>query len=86
MRAHAAQQTVHRSRKHQDLQVWQLGVSLVKGVYAVTRQFPDFEKFGLCSQMQRALVSIPSNIAEGAARRGDKEFLQFLLYCQRFVE
>jgi len=44
----------------------------------MTSQFPDSEKFGLCSQMQRAAVSIPSNIAEGAARSGDKEFLQFL--------
>jgi len=44
----------------------------------MTSQFSDSEKFGLCSQMQRAAVSIPSNIAEGAARSGDKEFLQFL--------
>ena len=65
-------------RAHHDLQVWQLGMTLVKDIYTMTRQFPDSEKFGLCSQMQRAAVSIPSNIAEGAARTGDKEFLQFL--------
>ncbi len=65
-------------RKHHDLQVWQLGMSLVKEIYTMTSQFSDSEKFGLCSQMQRAAVSIPSNIAEGAARSGDKEFLQFL--------
>ena len=65
-------------RKHHDLQVWQLGMRLVKDIYATTRKFPDSERFGLCSQMQRAAVSIPSNIAEGAARLGDKEFLHFL--------
>ncbi len=78
MRSHTGQQLLHQSRKHQDLQVWQLGMTLVKEVYAATRQFPDVEKFALCSQMQRAAISIPSNVAEGAARRGDKEFLQFL--------
>jgi len=65
-------------RKHHDLQVWQLGMKLVKDVYAMTGGFPDAEKFGLCSQMQRAAVSIPSNIAEGAARTGNREFLHFL--------
>jgi len=65
-------------RRHHNLQVWQLGMSLVEEVYSLTRNFPDVEKFGLCSQMQRAVVSIPSNIAEGAARTGAKEFLHFL--------
>jgi four helix bundle protein len=59
-------------RKHHDLQVWQLGMVLVKDIYAITGRFPDTEKFGLCSQMQRAAVSIPSNIAEGAARTGHR--------------
>ncbi|MDQ6998733.1 MAG: four helix bundle protein [Mariprofundus sp.] len=65
-------------RAHHDLQVWKLGMRLVKDIYAMSRTFPDSERFGLSSQMQRAAVSIPSNIAEGAARTGDKEFLQFL--------
>ena len=65
-------------RAHHDLQVWQLGMRLVKDIYQLTRRFPDSEKFALCSQMQRAAVSIPSNIAEGAARSGNKEFLHFL--------
>jgi four helix bundle protein len=65
-------------RKHHDLQVWQLEMDLVKAVYGLPRQFPDSEKFGLCSQMQRAAVSIPSNISEGAARIGNREFLHFL--------
>lgn len=65
-------------RKHHDLQIWQLGMVLVKDIYGMTGKFPDNEKFGLCSQMQRAAVSIPSNISEGAARSGDREFLHFL--------
>ena len=69
-------------RAHQDLQVWQLGMTLVKDVYALTQKFADSEKFGLCSQMRRAAVSIPSNIAEGAARSGNKEFLRFLFIAR----
>jgi len=65
-------------RAHEDLQVWQLSMQLVKDIYAMIRHFPDTERFGLSSQMQRAAVSIPSNIAEGAARSGNQEFLQFL--------
>ena len=63
---------------HKDLKVWQVSVSLAVEVYALTKAFPSEEKFGLTSQMRRAAVSIPSNIAEGAARRSQKEFLQFL--------
>jgi len=65
-------------RVHHDLQVWQLGMTLVKDVYTLTQKFSDSEKFGLCSQMRRAVVSIPSNIAKGAARTGHREFLHFL--------
>jgi len=53
-------------------------MELVKEIYRVTREFPKEEIYGLVSQMRRAAVSIPSNIAEGAARTGTKEFLQFL--------
>lgn len=63
---------------HEDLDVWQKAVDLSVRVYAVTRSFPSEEKFGLSSQMRRAAVSIASNIAEGAARQGPKEFVQFL--------
>src|SRR2546423_10221111 len=51
---------------------------LVKQIYLMTRQFPRDEKFGLTSQMRRAAVSIPSNIAEGQARRSTGEFIQFI--------
>jgi len=65
-------------RKHHDLRVWQEAIALVKGVYEATADFPKHELHGLTSQMRRAAVSIPSNIAEGAARTSQKEFLQFL--------
>lgn len=65
-------------RKHHDLRAWQEAISLVKDIYRITALFPKDEVYALTSQMRRAAVSIPSNIAEGAARTGDKEFLQFL--------
>ena len=65
-------------RKHQELRVWQESITLVKKTYELTAQFPKNEMYALTSQMRRASISIPSNIAEGAARNSDKEFLQFL--------
>ena len=65
-------------RKHHDLKVWQEGMELVTDIYRVTDSFPRDEIYGLTSQMRRAAVSVPSNIAEGAARISNKEFLQFL--------
>lgn len=61
-----------------DLIVWQKSVELAKQVYILTQQFPPGERFGLASQMQRAAVSIPSNIAEGKLRGSPKEFTYFL--------
>ncbi len=66
------------TKTHKDLNVWQESIDLVLAIYDITKQFPDYEKFGLSSQMQRCTVSIPSNIAEGAARNSNKEFVQFL--------
>jgi four helix bundle protein len=66
------------SMNHKDLDVWKEGVIFVKQVYIVTVTFPDTEKFGLISQIRRAAVSVPANIAEGAARQSDKELIQFL--------
>jgi len=63
---------------HKDLNVWKKSMDLAVLIYDLTNAFPNDERFGLTSQMRRAAVSIPSNIAEGAARKSDKEFLQFL--------
>ena len=63
---------------YKDLQIWQRGMILTKTIYRLTAAFPAHERFGLASQMRRAAVSVPSNIAEGQARRGTKEFVQFL--------
>ena len=63
---------------HRDLLVWQEAINLVGLIYQCTADFPREEVFGLTSQMRRAAVSVPSNIAEGAARNGKREFVQFL--------
>ena len=65
-------------RPHYNLQAWQVSMRLVKLIYAWSSSFPSEEKFGLLSQIRRAAVSVPSNIAEGAARNGSKEFVHFL--------
>ncbi len=65
-------------RIYQKLQVWQDAMTLVEIVYRVTKLLPREEQFGLSSQMRRAAVSIPSNIAEGRGRETDKEFIRFL--------
>jgi four helix bundle protein len=65
-------------KAHKKLVLWQKAVHLVVTVYEATQRFPTSERFGLGAQMQRAAVSIPSNIAEGAARKGRKEYLQFV--------
>ncbi len=65
-------------RPHHRLLAWQEAIALVKDIYAATKHFPESERFGLTSQIRRAAVSIPSNIAEGAARTGNKELAQFL--------
>lgn len=63
---------------HQDLKVWQESMDLVEHIYRVTTTFPNGEQYGLTSQMRRAAISIPSNISEGAGRKGGKEFQRFL--------
>lgn len=65
-------------RDCKDLQVWELGITIVKDIYAVTAKFPKSEQFGLTNQMRRASVSIPSNIAEGHVRNMTKEFCRYL--------
>lgn len=66
------------NRGHKKLDVWRESVALATHLYQVTERFPKTEIYGLTSQMRRAVVSIPSNIAEGAARASSKEFAQFL--------
>lgn len=61
-----------------DLKIWQRSRDLVKLTYQLTNAFPKNQQFSLVNQMQRAAVSIPSNIAEGAGRNSDKEFVHFL--------
>ncbi|MCL0075048.1 four helix bundle protein [Thermodesulfovibrionales bacterium] len=70
------------SRSYRDLIVWQKSVSLVSRIYSFTQFFPMEEQFGITSQIRRAGTSIPANIAEGQARQGKKEFLQFLSIAQ----
>lgn len=67
---------------HKDLAVWKESMKLVKEVYLLLKDFPSYEQFGICSQMRRSAVSIPSNIAEGAGRSSDKELLRFCLIAQ----
>jgi len=66
------------TRHYQDLQVWQRSMSLARDVYAAMEGFPRSEQFGLVSQIRRAAVSVPSNIAEGRGRATAKSFAPFL--------
>jgi four helix bundle protein len=66
----------------QDLKIWVRSKNLAKQVYVLTTQLPEIEKFGLTSQMRRAAVSVPSNIAEGSKRSTKKDFAQFLRIAQ----
>ncbi len=61
-----------------DLQVWHKGIELTEMIYFLTAEYPKHEMFGLTSQMRRAAVSIPSNIAEGSARTSRKDFRNFI--------
>ena len=70
---------------YKDLNVWQKGIELAKLSYTITVQFPSEEKFGLVSQMRRAAVSIPANIAEGQARQTTGEFIQFISHAEGSV-
>jgi four helix bundle protein len=70
--------TEGKLRTHKDLLVWQKAVDLVLDVYKITQSFPKEEGYGLTSQIRRAAISVPSNLAEGAARQTKKEFQQFI--------
>lgn len=64
--------------RYQDLKFWQLSRTFCKDIYIATKSFPTDERFGLISQLRRASVSIPSNIAEGVSRNSNKDFKRFL--------
>src|SRR5438445_8759878 len=74
-----------KPQSYKDLNIWQKGIELARLTYMLTAQFPAEEKFGLVSQMRRAAVSIPSNIAEGQARRTTGEFIQFISHAEGSV-
>ena len=65
-------------KSHKDLVVWQESMTLAKMIYEITAKFPDEERYGLVSQLRRAAISIPSNIAEGSARNSAKEYAHYL--------
>ena len=69
-------------KPHKKLDVWQAAMKSTTMIYKLTKKFPEEEKFGLVSQMRRASISIPCNIAEGAARQGKREFKNFLSMAQ----
>jgi four helix bundle protein len=69
---------VSNVKSHKDLKVWQESMDLVIQIYKLAENFPKHEVYGLSSQIRRAAVSIPSNIAEGAGRKGENEFTRFL--------
>lgn len=65
-------------KDHRNLKVWVIAVELATDIYHLTNKLPTEEKYGLCSQMRRAAVSVASNISEGAARESRKEFIRYL--------
>jgi len=67
---------------YKDLKIWQKGFHLALCIYTLTKNFPPREKFGIIDQMRRCAVSIPSNIAEGAGRKANKDFSRFCSIAQ----
>jgi four helix bundle protein len=65
-------------KTHKDLELWKKAMELAEKIYSLTAKFPKEEIYGLTAQLRRSAVSVPSNIAEGAARNSHKEFIQFL--------
>jgi four helix bundle protein len=69
-------------KPHKKLEVWKKGIDLICLVYEITAKFPPSEVYGLALHMRRSIVSVPSNVAEGAARQTKKQFIQFLANSQ----
>jgi four helix bundle protein len=76
---------IKKTQDYKDLVVWEKGIALAKLIYRLTQSFPSAEKFGLIAQMRRAAVSVPSNLAEGQARRTTGEFVQFISHAEGSV-
>ncbi len=70
--------SIEPTRSHRDLKIWQISLDLAEALYRLTSDWPKHEQYGLVSQVRRAAVSVPANIAEGAGRRTPGEFLQFV--------
>ncbi len=71
-----------KPKSYRDLIVWRKSVQLTKRIYEITGKFPREEQFGLVTQLRRAAVSVPSNIAEGQARKKTGEFIRFISYSE----
>lgn len=69
-------------KRYSDLKAWRNGIELVKDVYSITKLFPVNQQYGLKSQLERAAISVPSNIAEGSGRNGTQEFIYHLGIAQ----
>ena len=67
-----------RIKTYRDLDIWKKSIELVKDIYRLTEKFPKQEMYGLVSQMRRAAISIPSNVAEGFRRHHNREYIQFM--------
>lgn len=65
-------------KNYKELNIWKNGIELVKRAYLLSKQLPESERFGIVSQLTRAVVSIPANIAEGSGRNSDKDYVRFL--------
>jgi four helix bundle protein len=65
-------------KNFKELRIWQHGMKIVKEIYLLSKELPDHERYGLISQITRAAVSVPSNIAEGSSRESDRDYKRFL--------
>lgn len=65
-------------KNYKELIIWQKGIEIVKQIYSLIKHFPKEEKYGIISQLTRAAISIPANIAEGSSRNSDKDYARFL--------
>jgi len=65
-------------KNYKELLIWEKGIALVKAIYTISKKLPIEEKYGIVSQLTRAAVSIPANIAEGSSRNSDKDYARFI--------